>query len=87
MTSLVFETVGKYQIDSYLNVTLEGSYMYPYQDLWGNPEDDPYWKWVTFCRTPTLEEQIRDESFTPGNYIEMFDHKLNKVCLHNKAFY
>ena len=60
MTSFVFETVRKYQIDSYMNVSLESN-------------------GIIFCRTPSLEEKIGNEAFTPGNFIEMFDHKLNKV--------
>ena len=33
--------------------------------------------WITFCETPL---SIGEESFKPGEFIEMFDHKINKVC-------
>ena len=65
MTSFVFETVRQYQINSYSNVALEA------QSHSG--------EWATFCRTPGTEDYIEDESFTPGDFIEMFDHKINKV--------
>ena len=68
MRSFVFETVRKYQIDSYTNLTLEAKRY--------NGE------WKVFCQTPGAEEKIGNESFTPGDFLEMFDHKLNKVlCL------
>ena len=65
MTSLVFETVRKYQDDSYNNVTLEAL---NYQHIW-----------EIVCRTPEAEKTIANESFTPGDFLEMFDHKINKV--------
>ena len=65
MTSFVFETVRKYQIDSYTNVTLEAK-------ISGG-------SWKVFCRTPKRDKIIENESFTPGDFVEMFDHKINKV--------
>ena len=75
MTSFVFETVRKYQIDSYMNVTLqrwEGSHHSN-----GFSLDDMRWK--IMCQTPSSDELIEGEPFTPGDFIEMFDHKVNKV--------
>ena len=65
MSSFVFETVRKYQINSYSDVTLEASL--------GSA------KWKVFCRTPAAEKKIENEAFTPGDFLEMFDHKINKV--------
>ena len=66
MTSFVFETVRKYQKDSYTNVTLHA---------------ENHNGWDVFCQTPKADKKIANESFTPGDYLEMFDHKINKVCL------
>ena len=70
MTSFVFETVRKYQKDSYTNVALRAK----------NHSDT----WQVFCRTPNARETIENEFFTPGDFLEMFDHKINKVyCKEN----
>lgn len=68
MTSFVFETVRKYQKDSYTDVTLEAK-----------RNRSKSTEWEVFCRTPHAEKKIENESFTPGDYLEMFDHKINKV--------
>ena len=65
MTSFVFETVRKYQINSYSNVTLEAKVQSA--------------EWKVFCQTPDAEKKIENEPFTPGDFLEMFDHKINKV--------
>ena len=67
MTSFVFETVRKYQQNSYTNVTLNA--------------ENHSGKWDVFCRTPESDKKIANESFAPGDFLEMFDHKINKVCL------
>ena len=80
MTSFVFETVRKYQCDSYMNITLQRweGYGYGLEGFTGSSIDDSD-GWKIMCQTPSSDERIEDESFTPGDYIEMFDHKLNKV--------
>ena len=65
MTSFVFETVRKFQIDSYTGVSLAAK-----------EKND---EWVVNCRTPDAEKKIENESFTPGDFLEMLDHKINKV--------
>ena len=65
MTSFVFETVRKYQKDSYTNVLLRAK--------------NHIGTWEVFCRTPKAEQKIENEPFTPGDFLEMFDHKINKV--------
>jgi len=65
MTSFVFETVRRYQIDSYNDVTLEAKVRGA--------------KWEVFCRTPDAEKKFGNEPFTPGDFLEMFDHKINKI--------
>ena len=67
MTSFVFETVRKYQTDSYTFVTLQAK--------------NHKGAWEDFCQTPEADKKIANESFTPGDFLEMFDHKINKVCL------
>ena len=70
MTSFVLETVRAYQIDSYRNLHLDA-----FSDS----------NWITFCRTPDSTERTpgvasdEEEFFRPGDFLEMFDHKLNKV--------
>ena len=76
MTSFVLETVRAYQIDSYRDLCLDA-----FSDS----------KWIRFCRTPKSTEGTpglafdEEEFFTPGDFLEMFDHKLNKVYRHLKT--
>ena len=72
MTSFVFETVRKYQKDSYTNVSLHAK----------NHRDT----WDVFCQTPEADKKIANESFTPGDFLEMFDHKINKVLYNINQF-
>ena len=76
MTSFVFETVRKYQIDSYSDVTLEAKVLV--ENL-RKGEKVYSAEWEVFCRTPDAEKYIENEPFTPGDFLEMFDHKINKV--------
>ena len=67
MTSFIFETCRTYRRNNYRNVKLECY-------------DNSY---ETICETPetvgSKNGKDSEENWSPGDYIEMFDHKKMKV--------
>jgi len=82
MTSFVFETVRKYQINSYSDVTLEAKVHVGKERRRKKAKNGAKvyrFEWEVFCRTPDAEKTSENEPFTPGDFLEMFDHKINKT--------
>ena len=73
MTSFVFETSRKYIKDS----DGENIPSFSYTDVSLEARQNDIWK--ILCQTPKTGKKIGNEYFMPGDFLEMFDHKINKV--------
>ena len=78
MTSFVFETSRKYTKD----IDGENIPSFSYTDVSLEAKQNDIWK--ILCQTPTAGKKIENESFMPGDFLEMFDHKTNKVKMTHK---